>query len=224
MIQKFENKSILEQALAAEIAVQIETAIQLFGDARILLSGGSTPAGVYHLLSTYSIDWSKVLVGLVDERFVPVESAYSNEQFIQKSLLQGFAFRASFHGMVIDSENYERNVQLANQLYQPFIERTDIVLLGMGEDGHTASLFPEDPASLTLLANSETGIFNTSAPVMPTQRITCSKEMLCHAHHVYLMVTGSKKWSVLESAKEVNYPISVFLNQLKRLQLFYSEN
>lgn len=224
MIQRFETKNQLEQILAHEIAEKLKAAIELFGDARMLLSGGSTPALMYEELSTYNLDWSKVIVGLVDERFVALDSTFSNESLLRKHLLQHQAVHASMIGMVADLTSYEQNAQLIDDRYSLFKDRTDVVVLGMGEDGHTASLFPGDPASELLLTSDAIGVFNTTAPATPTQRITCSKELLFHSHHVYLMVTGSKKMTVLQRAKDDNYPISVFLSYLRRLQIYYSEN
>lgn len=214
MMQKFDTKSALEHALATKIALVIQKAIDTFGDARILLSGGSTPIDLYDKLSTIPLEWEKVTIGLVDERFVPTIDEASNELMIHKQLAKNEATNVTILGMVTNTENRTENCQQANKTYQLFAERTDFTLLGMGEDGHTASLFPNDPASEKLLTSDEIGIFNTQAPVFPFNRITCSAALLLKSKHLALMLIGEKKRTIFEQAATTNLPISYFNDSL----------
>ncbi len=213
-MKQFDSKQELEKELATAIAHELKKAIKEFGNARLLLSGGSTPANLYNLLSGAQIDWSNVLVGLVDERFVPISHPGSNEALLIKTIQQNEARDVRIVSMVADASNETANLVQVNKAYQPFIERTDVVVLGMGEDGHTASLFPGDEQSEALLNGTANGIFSTIAPVDPTNRITCSKELLLNAPALFLMIVGENKLTVYNKAATNKYPISYFQSNL----------
>ncbi len=213
-MKQFDSKQELEKELATAIAHELKKAIKEFGNARLLLSGGSTPANLYNLLSGAQIDWSNVLVGLVDERFVPISHPGSNEALLIKTIQQNEARDVRIVSMVTDASNEAANLVQVNKAYQPFIERTDVVVLGMGEDGHTASLFPGDEQSEALLNGTANGIYSTIAPVDPTNRITCSKELLLNAPALFLMIVGENKLTVYNKAAANKYPISYFQTNL----------
>jgi 6-phosphogluconolactonase len=213
-MKQFDSKQELEKELAIAIAHELKKAIKEFGNARLLLSGGSTPANLYNLLSGAQIDWSNVLVGLVDERFVPIAHPGSNEALLIKTIQQNEARDVRIVSMVVDASNEAANLVQVNKAYQPFMERTDVVVLGMGEDGHTASLFPGDEQSEALLNGTANGIFSTIAPVDPTNRITCSKELLLNAPALFLMIVGENKLTVYNKAATNKYPISYFQSNL----------
>ena len=92
-IKNFENINTLESTLVKKISLCVSDAIKKYGDARILLSGGSTPINLYSLLSKENVDWGKVKIGLVDERFVDQKSEYSNERHIKNNLVKNCAKR-----------------------------------------------------------------------------------------------------------------------------------
>lgn len=213
-MKQFDSKQALEKELANAIAIELKKAIKEFGNARLLLSGGSTPAQLYTLLSGVQLDWSNVLVGLVDERFVPITHPGSNEALLIKTMQQNEARDVRIVSMVPDPTNEAMNLVQVNKTYQPFMERTDVVVLGMGEDGHTASLFPGDQQSEALLNGTANGVFSTIAPVDPTNRITCSKELLTKATALFLMIVGENKLTVYNKADVNKYPIAYFQSNL----------
>lgn len=213
-MKQFDTKQALEKELASAIAQELKKAINEFGNARLLLSGGSTPAQLYTLLSGVQLDWSNVLVGLVDERFVPISHPGSNEALLIQTIQQNEARDVRIVSMIADASDEVMNLVQVNKTYQPFMERTDVVLLGMGEDGHTASLFPDDTRSKVLLASSAIGIFATTAPVAPEKRVTCSAEMLLKAHTLLLMIVGTSKLTVFQAAEEKVFPIAHFKDKL----------
>lgn len=221
-IQEFENKALLENALVEKVVDCIQTAILKHGEARILLSGGSSPKLVYAKLSAQPLNWTKVKIGLVDERFVDVLNKDNNERMIRSTLCQNVAKNAALIGMVYDASNLQNNLELARMNYKIFEERIDLCLLGMGEDGHTASLFPGDEYSEKLLQSAEIGVFNTISPNYPFNRITCSKEMLVRSENTILLIAGETKKKVLENAVVSQLPISYFVDEVKNLEVYYS--
>ena len=222
-IKKFENKKNLESTLLLKISTCISDAIKKYGDARFLLSGGSTPMNLYSLLSEETIEWEKVKIGLVDERFVPKENLFNNETQIKNNLLKNSAKFATIFGMVYNYENEMLNLKMVNQQYKTFFERIDFTILGMGEDGHTASLFPGDKESEELMNTSNIGIFSTKSPSFPYNRITCSKELIANSNYIALFINGETKFNVLKNSIETQVPISYFVKNSKNMEIYYSK-
>ena len=222
-IKKFENKKNLESSLLLKISTCISNAIKNYGDARFLLSGGSTPMNLYSLLSEETIEWGKVKIGLVGERFVPIENLFNNETQIKNNLLKNSAKFATIFGMVYNYENEMLNLKMVNQQYKTFFERIDFTILGMGEDGHTASLFPGDKESEELMNTSNIGIFSTKSPSFPYNRITCSKELIAKSNYIALFINGETKFNVLKNSKETQVPISYFVKNSKNMEIYYSK-
>ncbi len=222
-IKKFENKKNLESSLLLKISTCISDAIKKYGDARFLLSGGSTPMNLYSLLSEETIEWEKVKIGLVDERFVPKENLFNNETQIKNNLLKNSAKFATIFGMVYNYENEILNLKMVNQQYKTFFERIDFTILGMGEDGHTASLFPGDKESEELMNTSNIGIFSTKSPSFPYNRITCSKELIANSNYIALFINGETKFNVLKNSIETQVPISYFVKNSKNMEIYYSK-
>jgi len=221
--QEFNTVVQLNNELVNQFIQWINQAIADYGQARILLSGGSTPISFYNLLEKKEMDWTKISIGLVDERYVDQSSDFSNETLIHQTLLQNHLKETKVVPMVQFKDDTEKNLVAINEGYSSFIERTDIVLLGMGDDGHTASLFPNDVASKELLKSNQKGIFYTSAPNHPKDRITCSPAILEAATHCVLLLHGSKKREVLQKSEDQNLPIARFINR-PNFQLYYSKS
>lgn len=216
----FESKALLEDKLALKIAEVLQAEIEKKGTATILLSGGSTPKNLYQKLGEITLDWSNVHVGLVDERFVPQDSPFSNETLIRESLMQHKAVEAIFHPMVINVADYSENLMLSTVENRVF-ENPDVIILGMGDDGHTASLFPNDEQSDSAAISQEL-MANTTSPNEPSKRITFCGPILKKGKHLFLMITGEKKLDVLSESKEKNYPIHHFIPFIEGI--YYTEN
>jgi 6-phosphogluconolactonase len=219
LIKIFPTKEFLEDALLEEIKLKLREAISKLGIAKILLSGGSTPSGLYKKLSSIKLDWSKVIVGLVDERFVENTSDYSNEKLIRESLLINNAKNATFVPMINSISNEKENLITTNESYTIFNDAS-VIILGMGEDGHTASLFPNDSDSIKAM-DSEQNIFFTNSPSIPTRRITCTPKLLLSSKNIFLMLTGENKKEVLFSAAKNKLPISHFIGSMTAI--YYSK-
>jgi 6-phosphogluconolactonase len=222
-IKDFENINVLESFLVKKISLCISDAIKKYGDARILLSGGSTPRNLYSLLSKENVDWRKVKIGLVDERFVDRDSEFSNERNIKKNLIKNCAKTAILSSMVCCIDNELLNLEMVKSNYSCFIERTDFTLLGMGNDGHTASIFPNDKQSDKLMNSISVGVFSTKAPNYPYNRITCSKEFITKSNAIVLFFTGENKFKVFKKSTKTNVPISYFVKNYKEMEIYYTK-
>ena len=210
---EFESKKALEQALCQQISADLTRFIAQKGSATLLLSGGSTPSGVYRLLSEETLDWTKVHIGLVDERFVDANSPFSNYKLLLESIRQNQAQNAPIYPMVLETDDYQKNLEKVERSYRIFTE-PDVVLLGMGPDGHTASIFPNDAASDLANFNEDCLLSNTNAPTEPCQRITFNGPVLRRAKNVYLMITGIQKRLIFETSEQQLFPIAAFKEAL----------
>ena len=214
----FNNKAQLESELAEEISQTLEQEIKKNGKATLLVSGGSTPKKLYEILSNIGIDWTNVSIGLVDERFVATDTDESNELLIKSTLLKNKASKAKFIGLVFNTEDYDQNLNLAISENKPFHNSITSSILGMGLDGHTASLFPNSKEVYT--DDSIFGdkmIINTEATSEPSKRISYTKSKLLSSKHLFLYFNGKEKLDVFNSAKQnqnaSTKPISAFIHQ-----------
>ncbi len=216
MIKKiYPNRTDLEQDLVVAIGTIINQAIAENGRASILFSGGSTPKGLMNQLAKTNLNWEKVAVGLVDDRMVDSSSEFSNLKLLQTEFLSHIEgdTQPVVYPLVEQAENAEANMQAV----MPHVEALgtiDIALLGMGTDGHFASLFPNDAASADALAEKVTApLLYTTAPAHPTHRISFSWHYLKAAKNLVLHITGDAKKQLLEANRsaEEALPIDTFL-------------
>jgi 6-phosphogluconolactonase len=222
-IVQFKTSKELENQLATQIAAKLDLAIKKNGKAHLLVSGGTSPIGMFHLLSLKQLDWKNVTIGLVDERFVPNSSEASNERLVKENLMINEAQQAQFIPMVHALENELENLAIANASYKQFHQAIDVCVLGMGEDGHTASLFPNDKASQNNLLSDNISLLSTLSPNEPKHRISCSKTMLLSSDFIYIMLLGESKKIVLQQASAQKLPISYFTEtENKVVDIYYS--
>jgi 6-phosphogluconolactonase len=193
-IETFPSREALYEAAASALVNALTDGIAAKGAASLALAGGSTPAPVYRLLSQATLEWSKVAVTLTDERKVAADHPDSNERMLRQTLLTGAAAEARFAPL-------EEAADLT-----PF----DGVLLGMGEDGHFASLFPGNPA----LGEGLEGVSLTidvpaGEPAPPQPRSSLTLKALSGARTTLLVVTGGAKRALLERADGL--PVAVLI-------------
>ncbi len=187
----------LADALAARVADALRHALAERGAASLVVSGGSTPAPMFDALAREPLDWSRVGVTLADERAVPVQHADSNERMVRERLLVGPAAAARFTSLYRPDGDLQRVGVALQGLARPF----DVVLLGMGTDAHTASLFSDAP-ELELGMTTEGPLAAMHPPSQPLDRISLVRAALLDCRHCWLHVTGAAKRDVLVAAME----------------------
>lgn len=199
--RSFADKTTLAKELAEAVADRIRKAIAERGEAAIAVSGGSTPGRFFQALGkTKDIDWSKVAVTLVDERWVDETHERSNALLVNEKMLQGPAATARFFplysgGDTPDIDALARTHALLETLPRPFAA----VVLGMGNDGHTASFFPGGD-TLEEALKSPGPIVALRAPGAGEPRVTFTLPRLLETDGLYLHIEGDEKAAVLDKA------------------------
>ncbi|MCR5858407.1 6-phosphogluconolactonase [Mesorhizobium sp. J428] len=197
----FETRDALASALAATVADRLRAAIEAKDGATLAVSGGTTPALFFDALSRKELDWTKVVVTLVDERFVPPASERSNERLVREKLLRNEARLARFVGLYSDTATAEAAANGADAAVALLGPRLDAVVLGMGADGHTASFFPDAPNLDALTDPSQPRrVMSVDAPSGGEPRITLTLPLLVDAGLLALHIEGEAKKIVLERA------------------------
>lgn len=214
----------LNVRLAQDIAQRLATAIQVRGFAVLSVSGGKSPLALFEALRVMDIDWSRVRITLVDERCVPRNHPDSNALLVQTHLQQDLAAKAQLVFMVTRaSEPLDTPAAQAKAAGIALLAASpaDVLVLGMGADGHTASLFPEAPnlAEALDLRNTQTCVaIELAHPPAnaPYARITQTLAQILSARHIVLPLTGADKLNTLQQAwKQATpaLPISFVLQQ-----------
>ncbi|MCA8864569.1 MULTISPECIES: 6-phosphogluconolactonase [unclassified Halomonas] len=191
------------QQLAEQLA---ETVFQALHDdlnhqERVLLvvSGGSTPVPFFKALAAKPLPWERIDVTLADERWVDEQSSDSNAKLVREHLLQGDAEAATFIPLTCGAATPEEGVDEVAKQVESLGWPASVVILGMGGDGHTASLFPDSP-ELTLALATEELLVAARTPSQPQPRITFSADRLHQARRHILHITGDDKRAVLAKA------------------------
>ncbi|MCU1729999.1 6-phosphogluconolactonase [Pseudomonas sp. 7P_10.2_Bac1] len=196
----FKSPEVLAEGLALKVAEQLNEAIAQRGVATLVVSGGRSPVAFFQSLIKQPLDWSKVVVSLADERWVPVEHADSNAGLLKKHLLHGPAAKARFVGLYNAASNLDEAANQANDLLAE-LPAIDVLILGMGDDGHTASLFPNSPHLVEALQlDNPRRCWPMLAPTVPHQRLSMSRSLLASAKTKVLSISGQSKLNTLNDA------------------------
>ncbi|MEM0952712.1 MAG: 6-phosphogluconolactonase [Pseudomonadota bacterium] len=226
-LHRFVNRELLAASLAESIASGLEGALNLRDSALLAVSGGSTPLPLFHALARCELDWSRVRITQVDERWVDEDHDDSNARLVREHLLQDRAAAADFVSMKVPvADAFAAEDAVAEKLAD--FAQLDVAVLGMGEDGHTASFFPEaDALARALDPHFQRTCLALRPPAASHDRMTLSLATLLKAHHIYLHITGEKKQQVLQEAMEsedvFRLPVrSLFHRAENPLEVFYA--
>ena len=193
----FANSAELAQALAADVAGRLRAAIAARGQALLALSGGTTPQQFMRALSSQPLEWPRVIVTLCDERWVPPQHERSNARLVRETLLQGAASSARFVPLYVDAPDPESGLAEASGRFAALPNPIDVAVLGLGLDGHTASLFPDgDRIGAALDANGAAPVLPIRSPSAGEPRITLTLPVLASARDLYLHIEGPEKKQV----------------------------
>lgn len=200
----------LARELAAFVADHLQEALRERGCALLVVSGGSTPVPFLEALSAWPLDWSAVHVTLADERCVPSLHADSNVRLVRQHLLRGPARAARLHPLLDEGlgEHPDQNTRQARTetMLAGLPWPADVVVLGMGRDGHTASLFPGAPELDEALDPSGprrcVAVSAPALPNVPVPRLTLTARALLDSRVIVVHTTGVAKRQLLEQACE----------------------
>jgi 6-phosphogluconolactonase len=215
---ELDSREAHAEQLTLAVAAALREAIAQKGLATLVVSGGRSPVPFFEQLSEQALDWAKVTISLADERWVPLEHPDSNGGLIRKHLLRNAARAATFMDVYSAGENAEAAAEQTDKRLQDLPKPIDVLVLGMGDDAHTASLFPGSPGLEEALdPQSERLCLPMWAPSVPRQRLTMTRALLSGAQNQFLAIQGQSKLAALQTAAtagdELATPISAFLRE-----------
>ena len=215
MFKDFESRDAASAAAAEKIVADLERRLESQRRASIVVSGGTTPLACFAELAKADLEWARVNVLLSDERWVPADDEASNERLLRNQLLVGPAAAAHFVPMYVEGKSIEARIaELDDEGVRllPFA----CALVGMGTDGHFASLFP-DIENLELGLDVESRQFSipVSTAASPHERLSLTLAALSRSDEIVLLIFGEEKRRVLERARSAPdvLPVSAMLWQ-----------
>jgi 6-phosphogluconolactonase len=204
-VQEFSERSAMATALAERVVTMLTDAIRIRGAASLIVSGGTTPKALFEVLNSCELPWQKVTVSLADERWIDPASPDSNEYLVRTSLLVNKAAAAQFVALKTRRGSPRQSASACEKALKKIPSPFDVVLLGMGDDGHTASLFPR-AAELAAAMDMHSGrqCMAVTPPVLPAHapypRMSMTLPRLLDSRRIVLMITGQSKLEVYRRA------------------------
>jgi len=199
--QRYTDIETLSRELATLIAGSLTAAISARGLASLVVSGGRSPVRLFEILRTQPLDWDRVCVALADERWVSPDDPGSNERLVRDVLLKDRAASARFLGLKNGAPTPDLGAVSAWETFARVPRPFDAVILGMGDDGHTASLFPGSPNLPSALNQAAAaGCVGMWAPVAPQPRLSLNLTALLDSRRIAVLITGESKWRTYAAA------------------------
>jgi 6-phosphogluconolactonase len=217
-VKRYRDAAALAEAVAGDIAASLSQAIAQRGLASLVVSGGNSPVNLFEALRTRPLDWSRVCVALADERWVGPTEAGSNEKLVRDVLLRDGAAAARFAGLKNAAPSPDLGAVSAWETFARVPRPFDVTVLGMGDDGHTASLFPRSPNLHTALdASAAAGCVGMRSPTEPHARLSLNLSALLGSRLVYLLILGAAKLETFTAASGAgpieDMPVRAILRQ-----------
>ncbi len=210
-----DSRKRLAVQLAESVAEALRADLANHDNALLVVSGGSTPVPFFEALAARELPWERVQVTLADERWVAEDAADSNARLVREHLLKGPAAAATFVPLTTADPTPEQGAATVAERVEGLAWPASVVILGMGGDGHTASLFP-DSQELGLALATDAAAVAVRTPSQPQPRITLSAERLHQARRHVLHISGGDKRAVLARAlagdDSRELPIRAFLS------------
>jgi 6-phosphogluconolactonase len=198
---RYPDLDTLSRELATRIAADLTAAIAARGTASLVVSGGRSPVKLFEHLRARTLDWDRVSVALADERWVDPADPASNERLVREVLLRDRAAAARFVGLKNGAATPDLGAAAAWQTFAGVPRPFDFVVLGMGDDGHTASLFPASPNLLRALdENAAADCVGMQSPTAPQARLSLNLAALLDSRHIVILITGESKWLTYSAA------------------------
>ncbi|MEZ5755372.1 MAG: 6-phosphogluconolactonase [Paracoccaceae bacterium] len=197
--ETYPDREFLMLGLANVIAGQLADFLRREGRASLSVPGGTTPGPIFDTLSGVDLDWSKVAVFLNDERWVAEDSPRSNTRLLRERLLRGKAAAAQLVPLYAPATSPEEKLEALAEGLRPHLP-ISVLLLGMGADMHTASLFPGADRLAEALAPDAPLLLPMRAEAAGEPRITLTAPVLKGAMNIHILITGQEKRDALERA------------------------
>jgi 6-phosphogluconolactonase len=218
--QRYSDMDTLAGDLAREITASLAAAIASRGTASLVVSGGRSPVKLFEALRTQPLDWPQVCIALADERWVDVTDPSSNERLVREHLLKDRAAAARFLGLKNGAPTPDIGAVSAWETFARVPRPFDAVLLGMGDDGHTASLFPGSPNLASALNPAAVaGCVGMWSPTPPQARLSLNLTALLDTRRVVILISGEAKWRTYAAAyapgPEQEMPVRAVLRQTR---------
>lgn len=215
---RFPDSTALAHALSGELKVDLDEAIAARKTASLVVSGGRTPLKLFQQLRREPADWKNIWVTLADERWVETTAEASNERLLREHLLVDDAAVARFVGLKNPAPTPESGAEWSWRALSRVPRPFDVVVLGMGDDGHTASLFPGSLALARALDVAvPPGCVAVNALAAPHARMSLNLAALLDARRIVLHIEGDAKWQVYQRARApgsaAELPVRAILHQ-----------
>jgi 6-phosphogluconolactonase len=198
-LETYPDREFLMLGLANTIAGQLADFLRREGKATLSVPGGTTPGPIFDTLSGVDLDWANVAVVLNDERWVPESSERSNTRLLREHLLRGRAAQARLVPLYAPADQPEEMLEALQDGLKPHLP-ISVLLLGMGADMHTASLFPGADRLEEALSASAPILLPMRAEAAGEPRVTLTAPVLKEAFNIHILITGPEKRAALERA------------------------
>jgi 6-phosphogluconolactonase len=200
--QEYPDRELMFLAVANTIASELADFLRRDGRASLCVPGGTTPGPIFDTLSGVDIDWANITVFLNDERWVPEDSERSNTRLIRARLLRGMAMAANYLPLYADTPQPEDALMSLGEAITPHLP-ISVLLLGMGADMHTASLFPGADRLAEALSPHAPPLMALRADAAGEPRITLTAPVLRGAMNTHILITGAEKRAAIERAAQL---------------------